>query len=40
MRSSSSTRSVATASAFTQLWSAGTTCHGAHSVDVSAIASS
>ena len=39
-RSSSSTRSCATASALTQFRSAGTTCHGAHSVDVSVSASS
>jgi hypothetical protein len=40
IRSSASTRSVATASAFTQLRSAGTTYQGAQSVDVSVIASS
>jgi hypothetical protein len=40
IRSSASTRSCATATDFTQLRSAGTTCQGAHSVDVSVSASS
>ena len=38
--SSTSTSSVATATSRTHLWSAGTTYHGAHSVDVAVIASS
>src|SRR6266487_2022825 len=40
IRWSASTRSCATATDFTQLRSAGTTCHGAHSVDVSVSAAS
>ena len=38
--SSTATNSVATATSRTHLWSAGTTYHGDHSVEVSVIASS